>query len=167
MTLGLRFHVQLSIRCCGIIAVCMLLPQCALCGAEHTTRPLPMYRTVGTFLSINVVLYTAPPLRHSATSPATRNAAVRLDTRKSLSYLHPLFITVFTTALSSQMDWHTASRYTLILSSHPCLCLPNCVYPSCFSTAIVFQFIIAPRRSTCPAYPAAPPHVGTVTTHSA
>jgi hypothetical protein len=65
---GLRFHVQLSIRCCGITVMCMLLPLCALyiqqcacycrCVPCTYNKPLPMYFPVYPCGST-----------HSATSP--------------------------------------------------------------------------------------------------
>jgi hypothetical protein len=68
------------------------------------------------------------------------------------------FITVFARTLHWPPSWarsvrsippHTLTlRYILMLSSHVCLGLPNCLFPSGFPTKIH----VLPMRTTCPAH---------------
>jgi hypothetical protein len=87
-----------------------LLPSCTLHGAAAHTASVSTVRSVAAklhyyrhFPICPCCLLAAPHRALAATAARPRNPkfAVRLDTRKSLSYLHSLnrrFITVFTTA---------------------------------------------------------------------
>jgi hypothetical protein len=72
------------------------------------------------------------------------------------------FITVFTRALHWSLSWdrsiqsipsHTISlRSILILSTHLRLGLPSGLFPSGFPTNILYTFLFAHIRATCPAH---------------
>jgi len=43
-------------------------------------------------------------------------------------------------------------RSILILSSHPCLCLPSGLFPLGFQTKMLYAFLISPMHAVCPAH---------------
>jgi hypothetical protein len=42
--------------------------------------------------------------------------------------------------------------YILLLSYHLRLCLPSGLFPSCFPTKTLYEFLICPMRATCPTH---------------